>query len=140
MLAVDTARSYTVFLYCNESATYRSWFLPLLKHKISLHSVFVSISKGPRACKRYFPGFYLKGISIGDFSETLAALLGKNAKGLSAGTISRLKQCWVNEYDAWRKRDLSKESYVYIWADCIYFNRRMIQSMYSGHYWCDESR
>jgi putative transposase len=50
--------------------------------------------------------------------------LGKNAKGLSAGTISRLKQYWVNEYDDWRKRDLSKESYVYIWADGIYFNIR----------------
>jgi hypothetical protein len=41
----------------------------------------------------------LKVISTGDFSEALAALLWKDAKGLSAGTISRLKQCWVNEYD-----------------------------------------
>jgi hypothetical protein len=44
------------------------------------------------------PWLYLKGISTGDFSEAMAALLGKNAKGLSAGTISRLKQCWFNEY------------------------------------------
>lgn len=34
---------------------------------------------------------YLKGISTGDFSEALAALLGRDAPGLSAGTISRLK-------------------------------------------------
>jgi len=67
---------------------------------------------------------HLKGISTGDFSEALAALLVKNAKGLSARTISRLKQCWVNEYDGWRIRDLSKETYVYIWADGIYFNIR----------------
>tara|TARA_B110000116_G_C16305885_1_gene345878 strand:+ start:250 stop:516 length:267 start_codon:yes stop_codon:yes gene_type:complete len=34
------------------------------------------------------PWLCLKGISTGNFSEALAALLGKNAKGLSAGTIS----------------------------------------------------
>ena len=50
--------------------------------------------------------------------------MGKDAKGLFAGTIGRLKQCWVNEYDDWRARDLSRESYVYIWIDGIYFNIR----------------
>jgi hypothetical protein len=30
------------------------------------------------------PIFYLKGISTGDFSDALAALLGKDAPGLSA--------------------------------------------------------
>lgn len=80
--------------------------------------------KRTKSVETVLPWLYLKGISTGDFSEALAALLGKDAKGLSAGTISRLKQCWVNEYDDWRTRDLSKESYVYIWADGIYFNVR----------------
>ena len=40
------------------------------------------------------PWLYLKGISTGDFSETLAALVGKDAPGLSASTISRLKEGW----------------------------------------------
>jgi putative transposase len=31
------------------------------------------------------PWLYLKGISTSDFSEALAALLGKDAKGLSEG-------------------------------------------------------
>ena len=70
--------------------------------------------KRTKSVETVLPWLYLKGISTGDFSEALAALLGKKAKGLSAGTISRLKQCWVNEYDDWRTRDLSKESYVYI--------------------------
>ena len=70
------------------------------------------------------PWLYLKGISTSDFSEALAALLGKDAKGLSAGTISRLKQVWIQEYDTWRHRDLSKQKYVYLWADGIYFNIR----------------
>jgi hypothetical protein len=33
-----------------------------------------------------------KGISTGDFSEALAALLGKDAAGLSASAIGRLKE------------------------------------------------
>ena len=33
------------------------------------------------------PILYLKGISTGDFEEALAALLGKDAPGLSASTL-----------------------------------------------------
>lgn len=80
--------------------------------------------KRTKSVETVLPWLYLKGISTGDFSEALAALLGENAKGLSAGTISRLKQSWSDEYDDWRKRDLSKVTYVYIWADGIYFNVR----------------
>ena len=35
---------------------------------------------------------YLKGVSTGDFQESLQSLLGADASGLSAGTISRLKK------------------------------------------------
>jgi hypothetical protein len=37
------------------------------------------------------PALYLKGISTGDFSEALAAILGEKASGLSATNIVRLK-------------------------------------------------
>ncbi len=40
------------------------------------------------------PWLYLKGVSTGDFQEALAALLGPQAQGLSAATISRLKADW----------------------------------------------
>lgn len=70
------------------------------------------------------PVLYLKGISTGDFSEGLKSLLGENAKGLSAGTISRLKKQWQEEHKRWSKRDLSLKKYVYIWADGVYFNIR----------------
>jgi hypothetical protein len=40
------------------------------------------------------PILYLKGISTGDFEEALIALLGKDAGGLSASTIGRLKEAW----------------------------------------------
>ena len=80
--------------------------------------------KRTRSIESLLPWLYLKGISTGDFSEALAALLGENAKGLSAGTISRLKHVWEQEYGAWCKRDLSRHDYVYIWADGVYFNIR----------------
>ncbi len=80
--------------------------------------------KRTKSVDSVLPWLYLKGISTGDFGEALAALLGEDAKGLSAGTISRLKQVWHQEYDTWRHRDLHKQRYVYLWADGIYFNIR----------------
>ena len=80
--------------------------------------------KRTKSVESVLPWLYLKGISTGDFGEALAALLGEDAKGLSAGTISRLKQVWNQQYDTWRHRDLHKQRYVYLWADGIYFNIR----------------
>ncbi len=48
------------------------------------------------------PWLYLKGISTGDFNEALQALLGQQAKGLSAVTISRLKMKEQQEHRQWR--------------------------------------
>jgi len=71
------------------------------------------------------PVLYLKGISTGDFSEALEAILGPNAAGLSATNIVRLKEGWKADYEAWAVRDLSTKRYVYWWADGIYFNVRL---------------
>jgi transposase-like protein len=71
------------------------------------------------------PILYLKGISTGDFEEALAALLGKDAAGLSASTISRLKEVWTDEHTRWKRRDLSARRYVYVWADGIYLQARL---------------
>ena len=71
------------------------------------------------------PVLYLRGISTGDFSEALAAILGENAPGLSHTNICRLKEGWESEFKVWSQRDLSEKRYVYIWADGIYFNVRL---------------
>jgi transposase-like protein len=71
------------------------------------------------------PALYLKGISTGDFTTALEAILGENASGLSATNIVRLKQGWEEEYKEWSRRDLSGKRYVYWWADGIYFNVRL---------------
>jgi len=71
------------------------------------------------------PWLYLKGISTGDFSEALAALIGVGTPGFSAATVSRLKEGWEQEYTAWNTRDLTGKHYVYLWVDGIHFNIRL---------------
>src|SRR5271166_1855763 len=71
------------------------------------------------------PILYLKGVSTGDFAPALAALLGKDALGLSATTIVRLKDVWIDEHKRWSERDLSAKSYVYVWADGVYLQARL---------------
>jgi putative transposase len=71
------------------------------------------------------PILYLKGVSTGDFEEALIALLGKDAGGLSATTIGRLKGAWSKEHARWSKRDLSAKRYVYFWADGIHVQARL---------------
>lgn len=78
-----------------------------------------------KALGELLPWLYLKGVSSGDFQEALQALLGPDAPGLSATTITRLKSTWTREYESWEKRSLSGKEYAYIWADGVYFNVRL---------------
>lgn len=80
-----------------------------------------------RSIEELLPWLYLKGISTGDFSDALEALLGKDAPGLSANTISRLKVKWISEMEQWNKRRFIDKHYVYFWADGIYCNVRMAE-------------
>jgi putative transposase len=63
---------------------------------------------------------YLKGIAAGDLQQALEALIGKEAKGLSANVVGRPKAKWGEEYESWRRSDLSKDNWVYLWIDGIY--------------------
>lgn len=80
--------------------------------------------KRAKSIEELLPWLYLKGISTGDFQDTLHSLLGVDATGLSSSTISRLKKQWETDYGKWRKRDLSNRRFVYIWADGVYCNVR----------------
>src|ERR1035441_11121586 len=62
-------------------------------------SILPPYMRRSKSIETLLPILYLKGISTGDFSEALAALLGKDAAA------------------AWQKRDLWAQRYVYIWAD-----------------------
>ena len=89
-----------------------------------------------KSIEELLPWLYLKGISTGDFTEALAALLGPDAPGLSASTITRLKDVWQGELARWEKRDLSARRYLYFWADGIVFPAPdgARQAMHPGHH------
>ena len=78
-----------------------------------------------KTMEELLPWLYLKGLSTGDFQEALSVLLGKDAPGLSASTISRLKESWKDEQQRWSCRDLANKRYVYVWVDGIHFGVRM---------------
>ncbi len=78
-----------------------------------------------KSVEELIPWLYLKGISTGDFTESLQALLGPEAPGLSATTVTRLITRWQKDYEAWSTRSLAGKQYVYVWADGVHFNIRL---------------
>jgi putative transposase len=88
-------------------------------------SILPRYARRSQSLEVLIPILYLKGISTGDFGEALAALVGKDAPGLSASTIARLKEVWTEEHARWQKRDLSAKRYVYCWADGIHLEARL---------------
>ena len=75
--------------------------------------------KRTKKMEAFLPWLYLKGISTGDFKDTLAGLLDDSVQGLSSDTICRLKKEWEKEFTNWQRRKISKK-YTYIWADGVY--------------------
>lgn len=78
-----------------------------------------------KSIEELLPWLYLKGLSTGDFSTALTALLGQDAPGLSATTISRLKEVWKEEHQQWSRRDMMGKNFVYIWVDGVHFGVRL---------------
>ncbi len=94
-----------------EAVTFRSALVPPYVRKT-------------KSLEAALPWLYLKGISSGEMGEALKLLVGPEAKGLSASTVSRLKQVWAQEYRTWCDERLDKDRWVYIWADGVYSGLR----------------
>lgn len=60
-------------------------------------SILPPYMRRSKSIETLLPILCLKGISTGDFSEALAALLGKDAAGSSASAIGR-KDGWLDEH------------------------------------------
>jgi putative transposase len=78
-----------------------------------------------RAIEELIPWLYLKGVSTGDFTDALQALVGADAGGLSPNTITRMISSWQEDFRGWSTRSLEGKRYVYIWADGVHFNIRL---------------
>ena len=98
---------------------------PMQEREKFISSILPPYLRKTKSMEELLPWLYLKGISTGEFGEALKALLGENAKGLSATTITRLKSIWEKEYQDWSKRSLADKHYVYVWADGVHFNVRL---------------
>ncbi len=89
---------YSDLIVNGKQAVIRNAYLPERKILTGMRAVEVKIPKvrdgrgqGIKFISKLIPLLYLKGVSTGDFSEALQVLLGEDAKGLSANTISRLR-------------------------------------------------
>ena len=98
-----------------EAVTFRSALVPPYVRKT-------------RSLEAALPWLYLKGISTGEMEDALKVLVGPDAVGLSASTVSRLKQVWAQEYRSWCEDGLDKDRWVYIWADGVYSGLRAEQA------------
>ena len=72
-----------------------------------------------RTLEAALPWLYLKGVSTGEMGAALDVLVGPDAKGLSASTVSQLKQIWSQEYGSWNERRLDNDRWIYVWADGV---------------------
>lgn len=82
------------------------------------------IRRSPNVSK-VLPVLYLRGLSTGDFLPALTELLGRDASGLSSTSIARFVRCFQEEYEGFRRQELSERPYAYIWADGVHFNVRL---------------
>ena len=89
------------------------------EHEVFHSKILPPYLRRAKAIEELIPWLYLKGISTGGFTEALQSLLGENAAGLSATTITRLVRTWQDEHAKWSARSLADKQYVYVWADGI---------------------
>ena len=107
--------------------------IPKVRSKTGEPLTFQSVLVPPyvrktKTLEAALPWLYLKGISSGEMGAALRVLVGPQAQGLSASTVSRLKQVWADEYHGWCERRLDKDRWVYIWADGVYSGLRAEQA------------
>ena len=92
---------------------------------VRFHSALVPpYVRKTRSLEAALPWLYLKGISSGEMQSALEVLVGPEAKGLSASSVSRLKQVWAQDYRSWSEQRLDKDRWVYVWADGVYSGLR----------------
>jgi transposase-like protein len=110
-----TVKSPKVRAKTGEPVTFRSALVPPYVRKT-------------KSLEAALPWLYLKGISSGEMGEALKVLVGSEATGLSARTVSGLKQVWAQEYQSWCEERLDKDHWVYVWADGVYSGLRAEQA------------
>ncbi|MCU7881834.1 MAG: transposase [Candidatus Thiodiazotropha sp. (ex Lucinoma aequizonata)] len=90
------------------------------------HSALVpAYARKTRSLEAALPWLYLKGISSGEMGEALKVLVSQNTEGISASTVSHLKQVWAQEYRSWCEDRLQAclQSHERFWDIPVHQNR-----------------
>jgi transposase-like protein len=94
------------------------------RHKYSSRILPAYARRSPKVGE-VIPILYLRGLSTGDFRPALEGLLGEDAAGLSATTVSRLCKEWEAHHDRFRQRLVSFSRYAYLFMDGIHVRVRL---------------
>ena len=65
---------------------------------------------------------YVRGLSTRDVENTFIQTFGERI--LSRSGVSRITRCLQQDFDTWRKRDLSELRILYLFLDAIYLPLR----------------
>ncbi len=89
----------------------------------TFHSVILeNWNRRSEALERLIPSLYVKGLSTRDTEEVMQGVLGNDL--CSKSTVSRVCQGLVEEFEAWKNRDLSDYGILYLFLDAIYLPLR----------------
>src|SRR3954469_3229072 len=94
------------------------------RQKFSSKILLAYARRSPKVTE-VLPVLYLHGLSTGDFEPALRDLLGADASGLSATSISRLTKIWQTEHEQFRTRSLRFHRYAYLFIDGVHFSVRL---------------
>ena len=102
---------------------------------VTFHSALVPpYVRKTKTLEAALPWLYLKGISSGEMGAALEVLVGPEAKGLSASTVSRLKQVWSEEYRSWCEERLEKALGICLGRRCLQWSAgRAGEAVCAGH-------
>ena len=74
--------------------------------------ILLAYMRGSPQVAEVLPLLYLRGLLTGDFRDALPVLMGEDPAGLSPTNIARLPVASDEEYQAFRRRDLSACDFI----------------------------
>lgn len=87
------------------------------------HSQLVKkLKRGSDVLNKLVTEMYVRGLSCDDVKNSFLDIFGRRI--ISASGVSKITGHLVEEFDSWRKRDLSKQKIIYLFLDGSYFAMR----------------
>lgn len=95
------------------------------------HSQLVKkLKNGSDVLNKLVTEMYVRGLSCADVENSFMDIFGR--KIISGSGVSKITEHLVEEFDSWRKRDLSRHKIIYLFLDGIYLAMRQGTSEKEG--------